>query len=189
MKLAAAFLMILFACLSTSPLWAEMYFWTDENGVRHYTDTPPPDKDNLGVMESVQPEDDAEGRPNTVPHDNPAAMSPFPPRETGAIYETGFHKERGDETLEEFTLGPGAYRTISVRSEKPTRFGYRTNLTYAGMKKCKNQGIRFSAKHTGDTIEAPAGGAFTVDPPDSGSVELEVRNLEDFSMDVQVYRR
>lgn len=188
MKFVTVFLMTLFVSLCTSPLCAETYFWTDQNGVKHYTDTPPPDKDDLGVMESLEREDDGEAGRNKLSDDN-AAANPFPPQETGAIYESGFHKERGDDTIEEFTLGPGAYRKVSVPGEKTTRFGFRTNLTYAGIKKCQNQGIRFSARHTGDAIEAPAGGAFTVDPPDTGIVELEVRNLEDFSMDVQVYRR
>ena len=187
MKVVALLLMTLLVSLCAAPLCAEMYFWTDEKGVKHYTDTPSPDKGDLGVMESVEPEDDGETGRNLS--DDNAAARPFPPQETGAIYESGFHKEAGDDTIEEFSLGPGAYRKVSVPTEKTTRFGFRTNLTYAGIKKCQNQGIRFLARHTGDAIEAPAGGAFTVDPPDTGIVELEVQNLEDFSMDVQVYRR
>jgi hypothetical protein len=32
------------ACLTASGLDAEIYSWTDENGVRHYSDTPPADR-------------------------------------------------------------------------------------------------------------------------------------------------
>jgi hypothetical protein len=33
-----------FACLTASGLQAEIYSWTDENGVKHYGNTPPADR-------------------------------------------------------------------------------------------------------------------------------------------------
>lgn len=41
MKLIYGFLLCLFFCLSAGTVVAGVYSWTDENGVRHFTDTPP----------------------------------------------------------------------------------------------------------------------------------------------------
>jgi hypothetical protein len=43
MKPITMVILFIFACLTPSELVAEIYFWTDENGVRHYSDTPPAD--------------------------------------------------------------------------------------------------------------------------------------------------
>jgi hypothetical protein len=43
MKPIAIIIIFVFACLTASGLEAEIYSWTDENGVKHYSNTPPPD--------------------------------------------------------------------------------------------------------------------------------------------------
>ena len=43
MKTVAIIIIFVFACLTASGLEAEIYSWTDENGVKHYSNTPPPD--------------------------------------------------------------------------------------------------------------------------------------------------
>ena len=43
MKPITIVILFIFTCLTTSGLEAEIYFWTDENGVRHFSDTPPAD--------------------------------------------------------------------------------------------------------------------------------------------------
>ena len=43
MKPITIVILFIIACLSPSGLKAEIYFWTDENGVRHYSNTPPVD--------------------------------------------------------------------------------------------------------------------------------------------------
>ena len=43
MKSTAILMVLLFAFLSASGVQAEIYSWTDENGVKHYSHTPPPD--------------------------------------------------------------------------------------------------------------------------------------------------
>ena len=44
MKPIAIFIIFVLACLAASGLKAEIYFWTDENGVKHYSNTPPADR-------------------------------------------------------------------------------------------------------------------------------------------------
>jgi hypothetical protein len=43
MKPIAIAIILGFVCLTASGLEAEIYSWTDENGVKHYSNTPPPD--------------------------------------------------------------------------------------------------------------------------------------------------
>jgi hypothetical protein len=44
MKPIAIVIIFGFACLTASGLEAEIYSWTDENGVKHYSNTPPADR-------------------------------------------------------------------------------------------------------------------------------------------------
>ena len=44
MKPIAIVIIFGFACLTASGLEAEIYSWTDQNGVRHYSNTPPADR-------------------------------------------------------------------------------------------------------------------------------------------------
>ena len=44
MKPIAIVIIFVFACLTASGLEAEIYSWTDQNGVRHYSNTPPADR-------------------------------------------------------------------------------------------------------------------------------------------------
>jgi hypothetical protein len=44
MKSIAIVMVFIFAGLAASGVQAEIYSWTDENGVKHYSHTPPPDR-------------------------------------------------------------------------------------------------------------------------------------------------
>ena len=44
MKLVAFLMVCSLGCLVASGLHAEIYSWTDEEGVKHYSHTPPPDR-------------------------------------------------------------------------------------------------------------------------------------------------
>jgi hypothetical protein len=44
MKSIAMVMAFVFAGLAVSGVQAEIYFWTDENGVKHYSHAPPPDR-------------------------------------------------------------------------------------------------------------------------------------------------
>ena len=43
MKPITIVIIVVFACLIAFGIEAEIYSWTDENGVKHYSNTPPPD--------------------------------------------------------------------------------------------------------------------------------------------------
>ena len=44
MKPITIVIIVVFACLTAFGIEAEIYFWTDENGVKHYSNTPPADR-------------------------------------------------------------------------------------------------------------------------------------------------
>lgn len=49
MKFAIALLAIFLAGLFVTPLHADIYSWTDENGVKHFSNAPPADAQNVNV--------------------------------------------------------------------------------------------------------------------------------------------
>ena len=56
MKPIAIVIIVVFACLTASGLEAEIYFWTDENGVKHYSNTPPADRAaQIKTAREIQP--------------------------------------------------------------------------------------------------------------------------------------
>jgi len=44
MKPITTVIIVVFACLTAFGIEAEIYSWTDENGVKHYSNTPPADR-------------------------------------------------------------------------------------------------------------------------------------------------
>ena len=46
MKILTIFLLLLFVCIMSSHLNADIYTWTDENGKKHYSNVAPPDRLN-----------------------------------------------------------------------------------------------------------------------------------------------
>ena len=44
MKPITIVIIVIFACLTAFGIEAEIYSWTDENGVKHYSNTPPADR-------------------------------------------------------------------------------------------------------------------------------------------------
>jgi hypothetical protein len=49
MKILTVYLAILLTGLLVSPLYADIYSWTDEKGVRHFSNVPPADAENVEV--------------------------------------------------------------------------------------------------------------------------------------------
>ncbi|MGD8520683.1 MAG: DUF4124 domain-containing protein [Desulfobacterales bacterium] len=49
MKLATAFFTMIIAGIFVTPLDADIYSWTDENGVKHFSNAPPADAENVTV--------------------------------------------------------------------------------------------------------------------------------------------
>jgi len=61
MKGLKIFLFIAAGCLIAGPLYADIYEWTDENGVKHFTNYTPPDNTILIKFEEL-PYDEAADR-------------------------------------------------------------------------------------------------------------------------------
>lgn len=56
MKSITSIMVLVFACLTASGLQAEIYSWTDENGVKHYSHTPPADRSvPIKTASEIQP--------------------------------------------------------------------------------------------------------------------------------------
>ena len=61
------FWLIFTAAVATTGVQAEIYSWTDENGVRHYSDTPPEHPTRVEVHEEI-PHDREQDRKNQEAH-------------------------------------------------------------------------------------------------------------------------
>ncbi|OQX25387.1 MAG: hypothetical protein BWK80_15865 [Desulfobacteraceae bacterium IS3] len=66
---------ILFVCLLVSNLNAEMYFWTDKNGVKHFSAEPPPDEQNAGDMKAMESYTYNESAAEAAPAEDDASHS------------------------------------------------------------------------------------------------------------------
>ena len=56
MKSIAMVMLFIFIGLTASGVQAEIYSWTDENGVKHYSHTPPPDRSvSVKTAPEIQP--------------------------------------------------------------------------------------------------------------------------------------
>ena len=61
MKIFKIFVLILFFCLSCSTVNAEIYFWTDENGVKHFSNAAPEiDDEKIKKTEEVPYDENAD---------------------------------------------------------------------------------------------------------------------------------
>jgi hypothetical protein len=49
MKLTTAFFTMILAGIFVTPLYADIYSWTDENGVKHFSNAPPGDAEDVTV--------------------------------------------------------------------------------------------------------------------------------------------
>jgi hypothetical protein len=65
MRFAVIFLAILFIIPGATTLYAEIYTWTDDNGVKHYSNTPPPADVKAEVKFNEYQSDDAADQKRT----------------------------------------------------------------------------------------------------------------------------
>jgi hypothetical protein len=65
MRFAVIFLAILFIIPGATTLYAEIYTWTDDNGVKHYSNTPPPADVKAEVKFKEYQSDDAADQKRT----------------------------------------------------------------------------------------------------------------------------
>jgi len=64
MKGLKIFLLIAAGCLIAGPLNADIYEWTDENGVKHFTNYTPPDNATILIKFEELPYDEVKEKPN-----------------------------------------------------------------------------------------------------------------------------
>ena len=63
MQKMTKFLIVLLLLAAPTILWAEIFEWTDADGVKHYTDTPPPEKNtDVKTVTAVQSSAPAENQ-------------------------------------------------------------------------------------------------------------------------------
>jgi hypothetical protein len=71
MKPIAMVMVFIFAGLTVAAVHAEIYFWTDENGTRHYSNTPPPDRSvTIKTADEIQPDPTAERKIEIINEEN-----------------------------------------------------------------------------------------------------------------------
>jgi hypothetical protein len=75
MKSIAIVMVFIFAGLTAPGVQAEIYFWTDENGTRHYSNTPPADRAvTIKTAPEIQPDPSAEGKIEKISEENVDAV-------------------------------------------------------------------------------------------------------------------
>ena len=120
-------------CLCTAlPLWAGVYFWTDENGVRHYSNVAPPDTDReIERLDEIPP-----SAPNTPGPADTVETAPQAPTasETKIVGELQRQLEqiasRRDQILQ--SERQRLARAIEQLQKKPlSEFGSQKNKTRA----------------------------------------------------------
>jgi len=71
MKSIAIVMVLIFAGLTVPGVQAEIYFWTDENGVKHYSQTPPADRSvTIKTAPEMQPDPTAEQKIEKLNEEN-----------------------------------------------------------------------------------------------------------------------
>jgi hypothetical protein len=71
MKFIAMVMVFIFVGLTVPGVKAEIYFWTDQNGTRHYSDTPPADRSvTIKTAPEIQPDPTAEGKIEKINEEN-----------------------------------------------------------------------------------------------------------------------
>ena len=75
MKSIAMVMIFIFAGLAVSLVQAEIYSWTDENGIKHYSQTPPPDRSvTIKAAPEIQPNPTADHKIEKINEENVDAV-------------------------------------------------------------------------------------------------------------------
>ena len=75
MKSIAMVMAFIFAGLTASEVQAEIYSWTDENGIKHYSQTPPPDRSvTIKAVPEIQPNPIADQKIEKINEENVDAV-------------------------------------------------------------------------------------------------------------------
>ena len=89
--------------------------------------------------------------------------------------------------IETLTLKPGEAKSFSVDAESKTKIGFAPNLSFAERKNCKHQCIQLS-QEGGISVASSLGSAVGIEPV-AGKIDFTVTNVEDFPIEVEIYRK
>jgi hypothetical protein len=107
MKSIAIVMIFIFAGLTVPGVQAEIYFWTDENGVKHYSQTPPADRSAaIKTAPEMQPDPTTEQKIKKLNEEN-----------TDAILEE-LEKEQQASTLKPAKTNKPPSRRERIQAEK-----------------------------------------------------------------------
>jgi hypothetical protein len=189
-----AYISVIVLLVFSGPCFSEYYKWQDENGVWHFTETPPPEGTAYEQGESTDTQPPAAKslkavpRP-VVPGNDPedqvirnVVESPSPlerRREFHAEMESGF------EVIDRFQLNPKQRKRLSIKATERTYVGYYSDISDEDSRRCgycvrlKQEGIRAS-------VESPGGGGQDL-MPFGGVINFFIENLATFPIEVEVY--
>ena len=141
MKSIAMVIVLIFAGLTASGAQAEMYSWTDDNGVKHYSHTPPGDRSvPVKALDEIQPDPATEQKIEKINEENVDAIieaidkeeqtspgqpakSPNPPSRRERIQQEKKILEEKIAWLEQ--LPPQAYANMRSKQAIIGRYKYR----------------------------------------------------------------
>jgi hypothetical protein len=126
-KSTIALLLIVVICSIISPLYAELYIWTDKNGVKHYSNTLPP-QEATNIKEAVE--------------------------QSTNVNETGVIKKESNQT--ENRIEKKVDNSVNCKKKLQQCKDHRNNIYESKAKSCEGDWTAASTlnKMTGKTISA-----------------------------------
>ena len=90
-------------------------------------------------------------------------------------------------TIEKLTLKPGESKSFSIEAESKMKIGFKPNLSMEEARKCENNCIEIS--QVGGTTMASMFGATLGMTPKNGKIELALKNVEKFPIEVELFQK
>ncbi|THB76508.1 MAG: DUF4124 domain-containing protein [Desulfobacteraceae bacterium] len=177
--------------------FSDYYQWQDEQGVWHFTNTPPPESTTFDTVETVETPPEPAAKPmQFIPHEPEDNQEDDFEDEDEQVVDNSsilegrreFYLEvdKGAKIIETLQLEPKEKQRLSIQASKKTYVGYYTDIPNEDMRRCgyciklKQEGIRAS-------VESPSGGQDLF--PRNGTISFFIENLASFPVAVEVYRQ
>jgi len=90
-------------------------------------------------------------------------------------------------TIEKLTLEPGESKSFTIEADVKTKIGFTPLLSNEESKKCENNCIEIS--QVGGVTMASLFGATIGMTPKNGKIELALKNLEKFPIEVELFQK
>ena len=90
-------------------------------------------------------------------------------------------------TIETVTLKPGESKSFSVDAQSKMKIGFTPKLSTEQVKQCKNNCIELS-QEGGQSIASMYGAAMGMEPKD-GKIDVSLKNVETFPIEVELYHK